>query len=127
MDCRVYVNGLLAGEWKYGYSTFEFDITELLRDGCNRISLRADYRAPNSRWYSGAGIYRRVWLKTFPDCHLTADGTVNVTSETERPAGTPSTGLSVRHLVYDEGKLIAQTQHSCCAADYSCMPEAVRR
>lgn len=69
-DSRVYVNGELAGKWKYGYSTFEFDITDLLRNGENLIAVRADYRSPNSRWYSGAGIYRRVWLKEYPDCHL---------------------------------------------------------
>jgi len=63
-----------VGEWKYGYSTFEFDITEYLREGGNLITVRVDYQAPNSRWYSGAGIYRRVWLKTCHDCHLTADG-----------------------------------------------------
>ena len=62
MDSRVYVNGELAGEWKYGYTTFEFDITNLLKDGENLIAVRIDYCEPNSRWYSGAGIYRNVYL-----------------------------------------------------------------
>ena len=50
MDSRVYVNGKLAGEWKYGYTTFGFDITELLREGANLIAVRVDHREPNSRW-----------------------------------------------------------------------------
>lgn len=74
MDCKVYVNGNLAGEWKYGYSTFEFDITELLFDGENELSVRVDYRSPNSRWYLGAGIYRKVLFKEYPECHLVSDG-----------------------------------------------------
>lgn len=136
MDSRVYVNGVLAGEWKYGYSTFEFDITGLLRDGENLIAVRVDHREPNSRWYSGAGIYRRVWLKNYPDCHLTADGvyisastdgTVTVTAETERPHYIGSAELSLRHTVMDGDTVIAQAERSCCAFDKSRISAAVRR
>lgn len=74
MDSRVYVNGQLAGEWKYGYSTFEFDITRYLQAGDNVIMVRVDHHEPNSRWYSGAGIYRNVWLKTVPAVHFASDG-----------------------------------------------------
>lgn len=56
MDTAVYVNSTFVGEWKYGYSTFEFDITPSLREGVNEVSVRIDYRYLNSRWYSGAGI-----------------------------------------------------------------------
>ena len=52
MDSAVYVNGSLAMQWKYGYSAFEFDITDFLIEGENRIMVRVDYAAPNSRWYS---------------------------------------------------------------------------
>lgn len=74
MDSRLYVNGELAFEWKYGYSTFEADITDFLRDGENLISVRVDHRSPNSRWYSGAGIFRKVYLKEYPECHIASDG-----------------------------------------------------
>lgn len=74
MDTRVYVNGQQAGEWKYGYSTFAFDITAFLREGENEVLLRVDHRNPNSRWYSGAGIYRNVWLITVPEVYLALDG-----------------------------------------------------
>ncbi|WP_058301564.1 glycoside hydrolase family 2 TIM barrel-domain containing protein [Gorillibacterium timonense] len=136
MDSRVYVNGVLAGEWKYGYSTFEFDITDLLRDGENLIAVRVDHREPNSRWYSGAGIYRRVWLKTYPDCHLTADGiyvsasadgTITVTAETERPDHVRAAELSVRHIIMDGEKEIARLERSCCAVDRSRVSQTVLR
>lgn len=55
MDSRTYVNGVLAGEWNCGYSTFEFDITGILKAGENEITVCVDYKEPNSRWYSGAG------------------------------------------------------------------------
>ncbi len=74
MDSKVFVNGELAGVWKYGYSTFEFDITDLLVDGRNEIMVQVTYQSPNSRWYSGAGIYRNVWLKTYPQTHIASDG-----------------------------------------------------
>ncbi len=74
MDSTLYVNGQVAGEWKYGYSSFEFDITGLLKIGVNEIMVRVVYQSPNSRWYSGAGIYRNVWLKTTNCVHLVTDG-----------------------------------------------------
>lgn len=76
MDTTVYVNGIELGEWKYGYSSFFFDMTDLLRaDGEeNEILVRVVYQSPNSRWYSGAGIYRNVWLIEQPKVHLVTDG-----------------------------------------------------
>lgn len=75
MDSRIFVNGEKAFEWKYGYSAFEADITAFVREGENEILVSADFQAPNSRWYSGAGIFRDVWLKTVHQKHLSADGT----------------------------------------------------
>ncbi len=63
MDSVIYVNGHKAAEWKYGYSTFTVEITEHVRKGENQILVSACFQAPNSRWYSGAGIYRNVWMK----------------------------------------------------------------
>ena len=74
MDSTVFVNGKAAGEWKYGYSTFEFDITKYLVPGENEIKVRVVYQSPNSRWYSGAGIYRNVWLITNDPAHFVSDG-----------------------------------------------------
>jgi len=63
MDCELYVNDSKVGEWKYGYTAFEFDITDyLIALGENTILLKVNYRFPCSRWYTGAGIYRDVFL-----------------------------------------------------------------
>lgn len=56
MDSTVYVNGIQVGEWKYGYSSFEVDITKALKDQENEILVRAIHQVPNSRWYSGGGV-----------------------------------------------------------------------
>ena len=68
MNSTVYVNGQKAGHRPYGYSSFEYDITPYLRQGENVVAVRVDNSdQPNSRWYSGCGIYRHVWLtKTAP-------------------------------------------------------------
>ncbi|MGN1090539.1 MAG: glycoside hydrolase family 2 TIM barrel-domain containing protein [Huintestinicola sp.] len=135
MDCTVYVNGEKAGEWKYGYSTFEFDITDLLSEGENEISVRVDHRSPNSRWYSGAGIYRRVWLKEYSDCHILPDGiyistdisgSVTVTTEVCRPEGVPVSELSVRRTILDGDKVILSADAPCCAYDRSRINPVIR-
>ena len=81
MDCTIFVNGMLAGEWKYGYSSFEVRLTPFLKTGENTILVHVRYQSPNSRWYSGAGIYRSVWLKKVSSVHIASDG---ITAETHR-------------------------------------------
>ncbi len=75
MDSTLYVNGRKAGDWKYGYSAFAYDITEYVRQGENELLMQVRHQSPNSRWYSGAGIYRNVWLKICPAVYLPLDGT----------------------------------------------------
>lgn len=70
MDAAVFVNGRPAGEWKYGYTSFHFDVTELLCEGGNEILVRCTLRHPHSRWYAGAGLYREVELWRYPPRHL---------------------------------------------------------
>ena len=63
MNSTVYVNGQQVGFRPYGYSSFEYDITPYVHQGENVVAVRVDNSdQPNSRWYSGCGIYRHVWL-----------------------------------------------------------------
>ena len=64
MNCEVWVNGKHAGTHPYGYTAFDFDISGFLNpDGReNVIAVRVKNEGRNSRWYSGSGIYRHVWL-----------------------------------------------------------------
>ncbi|MCR2822870.1 glycoside hydrolase family 2 TIM barrel-domain containing protein [Lederbergia panacisoli] len=74
MDSSVYVNNQFVGEWKNGYSSFEHEITNIVTEGENEILVKVVFQSPNSRWYSGAGIYRNVWLKTRDKNHIITDG-----------------------------------------------------
>ena len=63
MNATVYVNGQKVGFRPYGYSSFSYDITPFIHAGENLVAVRVDNSdQPNSRWYSGCGIYRHVWL-----------------------------------------------------------------
>ena len=74
MDCRVLVNGRVAAAHAYGYTAFRVPLTPFLMPGENEIMVHARHQAPNSRWYSGAGIFRDVTLLDLPARHLTPDG-----------------------------------------------------
>lgn len=74
MDSTVYVNGSKAGEWKYGYSSFTLEITDYLVQGDNQLFVSVCFQSPNSRWYSGAGIYRNVYLRVTESVCLKTDG-----------------------------------------------------
>ncbi len=73
-DCTLYINGRVAGENKYGYSSFEIDITPFLTEGENEIVMLVRHEAPNTRWYSGAGIFRNVHIIETAADHLATDG-----------------------------------------------------
>ncbi|WP_078395708.1 glycoside hydrolase family 2 TIM barrel-domain containing protein [Shouchella patagoniensis] len=83
MDSTVYVNQNAVGEWKYGYSSFEHDVTDQLVDGENEIIVKVMFQSPNSRWYPGAGINRDVWLKTRGTNHIVTDGIYITTDKQE--------------------------------------------
>jgi beta-galactosidase len=68
---QVYVNGKEAGHWAYGYSSFLFDITDLLNtNGKNTLAVRLENKEQQSRWYPGAGLYRNVHLIVTEETHI---------------------------------------------------------
>ena len=134
MDSRVYVNGKQAIEWKYGYTPFEADITDLLQKGDNEITVRVDHHEPNSRWYSGAGIFRKVYLKEYDSTHILTNGVyasaddkgnVTVTTETARPENETCEALSIKTVIGKDGDKLCEVTSPCCAADKSALPEEI--
>lgn len=107
MNARVYINGKEVGYRPYGYSSFEYDITPYLIAGRNVVAVRVDNSdQPNSRWYSGCGIYRHVWFTKTADVyvkhwgvHVVAnpDGRVSVTADVE----SQGKAYKVRNQVFD--------------------------
>lgn len=81
MNSTVWINGNCLGTRPYGYSSFRYDITPYLNyGGDNVMAVRVDNSdQPNSRWYSGCGIYRHVWIVKTSPIHVDHWGTYVVT------------------------------------------------
>ncbi|RPJ80017.1 MAG: glycoside hydrolase family 2, partial [Acidobacteria bacterium] len=78
----VYVNGREAGRWDYGYMSFRVDATDFVRFGeSNVVAVHVDTRQHNSRWYPGAGIYRKVELVISDPISIAQWGTFVTTPE----------------------------------------------
>ena len=87
MNSDVWINGVHLGNRPYGYSSFAYDITKHLIPGINLVAVRVDNSLqPNSRWYSGSGIYRHVWLTIVDRLHVAHWG-VSVTTPQVDTAG----------------------------------------
>ena len=121
MNSTVYINGHKLGTRPYGYSTFEYDLTPYIyKKGDNVIAVKVDNSdQPNSRWYSGCGIYRHVWLtKTLKKAYIpqwgqyvatTPKGDVRV--KVDFHANGSRMKLSIRNTIYDAaGKVVARSQ-----------------
>ncbi|MBD5319248.1 MAG: glycoside hydrolase family 2 protein [Bacteroides sp.] len=72
MNSTVFINGHELGTRPYGYASFSYELTPWLdKEGENVVAVRVDNaEQPNSRWYSGCGIYRNVWLRSLSDVHI---------------------------------------------------------
>lgn len=99
-DATVYVNGHKLGTHPYGYTAFTFDLTpELKFAGVNVLAVRVDNSAqPNSRWYSGSGIYRHVRIVVTDLTHVAHWGVFVTTPEATRSL----TKVSIRTRVANE-------------------------
>ena len=83
-NSEVWINDHYLGKRPYGYSTFEYELTPYLVYGAkpNVIAVKVDNsQQPNSRWYSGSGIYRNVWLTTLDPVHIAHWGTYVTTPD----------------------------------------------
>jgi beta-galactosidase/beta-glucuronidase len=79
---KVYINGKLAGEWDYGYTPFRLDATKYVNlNGENTLAVRVDTTRLGTRWYPGAGIYRKVTLETRNPIHISHWSTFVTTPE----------------------------------------------
>ncbi len=85
MNSEVFINGVSLGVRPYGYISFSYDLTPYLKwDEPNVLAVRVDNaEQPNSRWYSGCGIYRNVWLSKTGPIHVGGWGTYVTTSSVD--------------------------------------------
>jgi beta-galactosidase len=96
----VWVNGHEAGSRPYGYSSFQYDITQDLNYGetPNEIAVRVDNsQQPNSRWYSGSGIFRHTWLVITDPLQIAPWGILVTTPEVAVDAATVKVRVHVHN------------------------------
>ena len=74
MDADVLLNGEIIAVHRYGYTPFFVDLSGRLSAGANEIAVHIRHQSPNSRWYSGAGIFRDVNLLLLPRRYMLPDG-----------------------------------------------------
>ncbi|WP_310190276.1 discoidin domain-containing protein [Bacillus sp. 3255] len=100
MDSTVYLNGHVLGNRPNGYISFEYDLTPYLKLGGekNVIAVKVVNKQPSSRWYSGSGIYRHVWLSTTDQVHVGQWGT----SVTTPQVSASSADVNVKTTVMNE-------------------------
>src|SRR5829696_2532813 len=90
-NSEVWINGHYLGKRPYGYISFQYELTPHLVYGAKRnvIAVKVDNsQQPNSRWYSGSGIYRNVWLTTLDPVHVEHWGTYWTTPEINSQSAT---------------------------------------
>ncbi len=114
MNATVFINGQNIGQHPYGYTSFYFDLTDKINyGGSNMLAVEVKNEGQNSRWYSGSGIYRHVWLKTEEPVHIAQWGSYITTPEVS-PA---SAKVHVHTLVLNEGSADARVQLVCMIYD----------
>jgi beta-galactosidase len=94
----VYLNGEEVGSWVYGYNSFWIDATEAAHFGGNNVLVvHADTREHRSRWYPGAGIYRKVGMRLVDPVHIPVWGVYVTTPEVSKEEATIHTSVEVQN------------------------------
>ncbi len=122
MNSTVWLNGVELGTRPYGYISFSYDLTPHINwDGDNVIAVRVNNSdQPNSRWYSGCGIYRNVWLRIQNPAHIAQWGIfarnegvnlIRITTEAEVPEGFPVGTAEILAELFDaEGREVSSSR-----------------
>ena len=129
MNCDVWINGAHLGNHPYGYTPFSFDLTPHLKDGPNVVVVKVDNTGRNSRWYSGSGIFRKVWLSVSGDLRIPQHGVsvttpqvakdaaaVNITVAVENAGPAPRRANVRARLLDPNGTTFAETQSAIAIA-----------
>lgn len=124
LNAQVWINGQRAGDHPYGYTVFFYDITKYLKFGeTNVVAVEVKNEGQNSRWYSGSGIYRHVWLETTNEVHIAkwgtfittpavsaASATVSIKTKVVNEATHASTITSITRIFDNKGAEIAKSE-----------------
>ena len=127
MNTSVYVNGQLVGMRPYGFISFSYDITPYLKkQGDNVVAVKVDNsKQPNSRWYTGCGIYRHVYLMKSSDIRIEewgvqaltevkkGKGKVSLNTKIENPSGR-SRRVMVHQTLWNKAhQMVSKASKAC--------------
>ncbi|KOH45990.1 sugar-binding domain-containing protein [Sunxiuqinia dokdonensis] len=112
MNSEVYLNGELLGKRPNGYISFRYDLTpHLTFEGENVLAVRVDNsEQPNSRWYSGSGIYRNVWLVKTNPVHIAKWGTYVTTPDVSDEKASVKIETTIENKTATEKEILLTTQ-----------------
>lgn len=126
---KIYLNGREVGSWTYGYNSFWLDATEAANfGGENVLSVHADTRVHQSRWYPGAGIYRKITMRLAEPVHIPvwgvyvttpavadAETSVRVEVDIANQSGGSQPVDVVAEILDPDGKIVAKQSKSLTA------------
>jgi beta-galactosidase len=103
MNAEVFINGKSLGIYPYGYSSFSYELSSYLDfNHVNVIAVRVDNsQQVNSRWYSGSGIYRHVWMRVTEPVHVADRGVAIITPDVSSKTAT----VQIKTVVKNETAL----------------------
>jgi beta-galactosidase len=124
MNADFWLNGTHLGNHPYGYTSFSYDVTEKLKfDSKNILAVQVKNEGKNSRWYSGSGIYRHVWLTSMEPIHVEQWGTfittpkvkesnaeVNVKTKVVNETGTAAKVTLTTSIINEKAAEVAKTK-----------------
>ncbi len=131
MNSDVWINGHHLGNHPNGYTSFHYDLSEYLNPAgqANVIAVCVKNEGDNSRWYSGSGIYRHVWLSIVSPTHIENWGVqivssqvsqqsadIHITTAVKKAAGSATPYLVTTELYSHSGKLVATDNSEATSA-----------
>lgn len=111
-NSEVWINGNYLGKRPYGYSSFRYELTPYLhyKEMENVIAVKVDNsQQPNSRWYSGSGIYRNVWLVLTGKIFVDHWGTFVTTPEITKESANINIRTNIRNQLGKEQQVALKT------------------
>ena len=110
MNSDVWINGHLLGRHPYGYTGFSYNLTPFIKKGENILAVKVDNSLqPNSRWYSGSGIYRHVWLTVTNPLHIVQWGTYITTPTVDSTQSIVSIRTSIENDLSINKKVVLRS------------------
>ncbi|MCK9399453.1 MAG: DUF4982 domain-containing protein [Bacteroidales bacterium] len=112
-NSEVYLNGQLLGIRPNGYISFQYDLSPYLKFGeaQNVIAVRVDNSdQPNSRWYSGSGIYRNVWLEKMHPVHIDLWGTHITSRSVSEKSAQVELSIIIKNTTGEDKEVKVETQ-----------------